>query len=122
MHFLKDKMRFLVEESESHIVILFLLGFLLLSLFLSCSSRCGSSSGSSGGSGTATSGWHGGQLGAAFSHDLLDGLAGEFSDDDLQGVGIGLHADGAENLLDGSGGDLFSSEGGQKCSSYVTHV
>merc|ERR1719246_288820 len=116
-------MRFLVEESESHVIILFLLGFLLLLLFLLSSGRSGSTgSGSSRCGSTTTSGWHGGKLGASFSDDFLDALAGEFSDDDLQGGGIGLNTDRTEDLLNAGGRDFSSAEGSQKCSSHVTHV
>merc|ERR1719186_2387565 len=93
-----SKRSFSVEESESHIVILFLLGFFLLLFFLllgsrsSCSGSGSGASSSRGGSGSRT---HVGDQGLHVHG--LEGLGEQTGP-----VGLNLHIGGLED-----GGDLF---------------
>merc|ERR1719470_746807 len=69
----------LVEKTESHVVIFFLLRFLFFLLLLS-SWGSGTSVSTSSGSSGATTTSHGGKLGQALGHQLLHRLASELLD------------------------------------------
>merc|ERR1719277_2602336 len=112
----------LVEESESHVIVLLFRLFLLLLLGGSCGGvGTAGTSGGSRGSGAAT-GRDGSQLLAALSHQLLDVLAGELLDDLVELVVFNIDSDGGDDSLDVSGlGALVAAQNGQKVSSHVTH-
>merc|ERR1719470_533067 len=101
----------LVEKTESHVVIFFLLGFLFFLLLLS-----------SGSSGATTTTSHGGKLGQALGHQLLDRLASELLDNNGKSGVIRFNTNRAEDSLDAVGSNLSTAEGSEKSCGYVTHV
>merc|ERR1719470_771678 len=111
----------LVEKTESHVVIFFLLGFLFFLLLLGSRSSGTSVSTSSGSSGGTTTS-HGGKLGQALGHQLLHRLASELLDNDGKSGVIRLNTNRAEDGLDAVGSNLSTTEGGKKSCGYVTHV
>merc|ERR1719470_41937 len=112
----------LVEKTESHVIIFFLLGFLFFLLLLgswSSGTRVSTSSGCSGGT-TSTS--HGSKLGHALGHQLLDRLASKLLDNGGKSGVIRFNTNRAEDGLDAGGSNLITAEGGKKSCGYVTHV
>merc|ERR1719348_1458761 len=103
----------LIEESESHVVILFLLRFLLFLLLLgsrsstACCSRTTSNRG---------------KLLASFSDHSSDILALQILEDKIEVGTISLDTHGSKNFLDVGGVDLLFGLLKQKCCSNVTHV
>lgn len=54
--------------------------------------------------------------------EVLDVLALQLSNDELQALSISIDTDGAQHLLDvGSAGGLVSAQDGEQVSSHVTH-
>merc|ERR1719228_1282731 len=107
----------LIEETESHVIILLLfLGFLLLGLGgRSCSS------GWSGGSRCGPGGGHGSNLLLALGDQLFNVLSGQLLDNQVEFLGIGINSNGAEDLFDVGGRGFTSSKGSKKSSGNVTH-
>merc|ERR1712241_396694 len=113
----------LVEETESHVVIGFLLWLFLLLLFLLFGSGSRGSSTSGSGCSDTTSGWDGSQLLAALGNELVDALALQLSDDLVELLVVGVDSDGGDDGLDVSRRRLsVATEDSQKVSSHVTHV
>merc|ERR1719232_1895288 len=113
----------LVDETESHVVIGFLLLlFLLFLLLLLGGGRGSGTSTTGGGSASATTSGHGRELLAALSDELVDVLAAQLGNDLLQLLLVGVDSDGGDDGLDvGSLGAGVAAEDGQKVSSHVTH-
>merc|ERR1719232_275633 len=105
----------LVEETESHVVIGFLLLlFLLFLLLLLGGGRGSGTSTTGGGSASATTSGHGRELLAALSDELVDVLAAQLGNDLLH---VGVDSDGGDDGLDvGSLGAGVAAEDGQKVS------
>merc|ERR1719295_583091 len=110
----RRKMQSLVEETETHVIVLLFRLFLLLLLGGSCGGvGTAGTSGGSRGSG-ATTGRDGSQLLAALGHQLLDVL--------VELVVFNIDSDGGDDGLDVGGlGALVAAQDGQKVSSHVTH-
>merc|ERR1719481_1286318 len=104
----------LIEESESHVIILFLLRFLLFLLLLGSSSSSSSSC-------SCTSSNRGKFL-AAFSDQSSDILSLQILEDKIEVGTISLDSHGSKNFLDVGGVDLLFGLLKQKCCSNVTHV
>merc|ERR1719367_1673876 len=103
----------LIEESESHVVILFLLRFLLFLLLLgswSSSSCCSCTTPNRG------------KLLASFSDQSSDILTLQILEDKIEVGTISLDSHGSKNFLDVGGVDLLFGLLEQKCCSNVTHV
>merc|ERR1719342_976525 len=101
----------LIEESESHVVILFLLRFLLFLLLLRRRSSCSCSRTSSNRS----------KLLASFSDQSSDILTLQILEDKIEVGSISLASHGSKNFLDVGGVDLLFGLLKQKCCSNVTH-
>uniref|UniRef100_A0A224YGQ1 Large subunit ribosomal protein LP2 n=1 Tax=Rhipicephalus zambeziensis TaxID=60191 RepID=A0A224YGQ1_9ACAR len=117
----------LVEQAETHVVIL--LGLFLLFLFLGCflwsccttTTTSGRRSGRRSSSCTTTRG-HSSQLFLALRDDFVDGLSLQLADDLVESLAVGFDADAAEDLLDvGGRWVLVAAHGGQEVSGDVTH-
>lgn len=124
----------LIEETEAHILIGFLL-LDLLGLLGSGSSR--SSSTRSGGGSSGTTSRHGSELTETLSNDLeiltirpniimikygIDVLSLELGDQILSLSSVDLNTNGSEDLLDiSNGGGLVTTEGSEHVGSNVTH-
>merc|ERR1719245_2455181 len=105
----------LIEESESHVVILFLLRFFLFLLLLAGGSWSSSSSCSCTSSNR-------GKLLASFSDQSSDILPLQILEDKIEVGTISLDSHGSKNFLDVGGVDLLFGLLKQKCCSNVTHV
>merc|ERR1711900_35838 len=85
---------FLIEKTESHVVVRLFFGFFLLFLFLlpGSSTTSGGSTCGSWSSGTTT-GWDGSKLLATFGNELLDALALQLGDDLVELLAVSINTD-----------------------------